>query len=467
LSPPFQNVGAHLQTITDEYLAQNRQLHEANANYGMGGWRHAGKVADLREETESETILDYGCGKGQLKTGLGSPEWVREYDPAVPGKDAKPEMADIVACTDVLEHIEPDLLDNVLSDLVRVTAKAAYLVIATRESNKCLPDGTSPHKIVRDAEWWRQKLAEKFLILSFSSNGPDEITVVATPIRPIKQIIGKSAVSDTIRYENAERNIAIVKERVFGTELQPRHDGRVCIVGFGPSLQQTWQTLLVERRAFGAKIVSVSGAHDFLISRGIVPDYHLEVDPREHKCFFTRDPHPDVNYWIASCCHPALIDNLVEKRMKLALWHLYNSDNDMQIIAPDGPDPESLLICGGSGVGARAVHLMFGQGYRTFSLYGMDCSFAADDGRQHAAEHSGKIKPEWQVRVGDRWFRSSAQLVYMARSMLDSCKMLEQIASDQGEPVIDGTSDRVEFFMHGDGLLQQMVAEGNKVPVAA
>jgi hypothetical protein len=457
-----------LQTITQAYAEQNRMLHENHANYGMGGWRHAEKIIELRDDTEGQTVLDYGCGKGNLAVALGKPEWLREYDPAISGKDARPEMADIVVCTDVLEHIEPELLDNVLLDLVRVTAKAAFLVIATRPSTRTLSDGTNAHKIIQGAEWWREKLSEKFLILDLQADSHmEEITAVVSPIRPIKQIVGKSAVSETIRFENAERNCAIVTERVFGKELLPRHDGRVCIVGFGPSLHQTWQTLHVERRAFGAKIVSVSGAHDFLISRGIVPDYHIEVDPREHKCFFTRNPHPDVNYWIASCCHPALIDNLVDTRSKLALWHLYNSDNDMKIMSADGPDPDGLLICGGSGVGARAVHLMFGMGYRTFSLYGMDCSFAATDGSQHAGEHTGKVKPEWQVRVGDRWFRSSAQLVYMARSMMDSCKMLEQIAAQQGEPVIPGTSDHVEFFMHGDGLMQAMVAEGNRIGVAA
>lgn len=452
----------HLQTITDEYVGQNRALHDALPNYGIGGWKHAEMVLELRDDHECETVLDWGCGKGTLKNALGDPDWVREYDPAIPGKDSRPEVADLVVSSDVLEHIEPDLLDNVLTDLVRVTGKVAFLVIATRQSTKLLPDGSSPHKIVESAEWWRAKLAEKFFIIDFETNGSEEVAATVSPIRLLKEIKGKSAVSDTIRYENAQRNCQIVKERVFGEDLLPRHDGRVCIVGFGPSLRQSWHYLLTEKRAFGAKIVSVSGAHDFLISRGIIPDYHCEVDPREHKCFFTRDARPDVNYWIASCCHPNLIDNLVAKEAKLALWHLYNSDADLSIGAPDGPDPGSLLICGGSGVGARAVHLMFAQGYRSFSLYGMDCSFRPDDGIQHAGEHTGKKKPEWPVRVGDRWFRSSAQMVYMARSMTDSFRMLEQISADNGEPCIPGTTDHTEIFLHGDGLLQEMVIEQNK-----
>lgn len=113
------------------------------------------------------------------------------------------------------------------------------------------------------------------------------------------------------------------------------------------------------------------------------------------------------------------------------------------------------------------MHLMYGKGYRTFSLYGMDCSFAAHDGSQHAGEHSGKKKPEWHIRVGDRWFRSAAQMVYMARSMVDSFRLLEQVSREADEPFIEGTQERVQFFLHGDGLLQQMMVEANKTAEAA
>ena len=41
---------------------------------------------------------------------------IKEYDPAIPGKDSLPEPADIVVCSDVLEHIEPNYLLNVLVD---------------------------------------------------------------------------------------------------------------------------------------------------------------------------------------------------------------------------------------------------------------------------------------------------------------------------------------------------------------
>lgn len=451
-----------LQTITENYAELNRQLHASNEGYGSGSWRHAQKVMELRENTGSDTVLDYGCGKGMLKKALGDPEWMREYDPAVTGKDARPELADLVVCTDVLEHIEPELLDNVLTHIARVTANAALLIIATRPASKTLADGTNAHKIIKNADWWRTKLEEKFFIMEFEANGGLELGAVVSPVRPINEIRGKSAVSNTIRYENSERNCRVAPGRVLGSDMLPRHDGRVCVVGYGPSLHQTWHYLQVERRAFGAKIVTTSGAHDFMISRGIIPDYHVDIDPREHKAHFTRNPHADVKYFIGSCCHPVLIDNLIGKGAQLALWHIFNSDADYKISEADGPDPNSLLICGGSGVGARAIHLFYALGYRSFSLYGMDNSFTAD-GEQHAGEHSGKAQSEWRVRVGGRWFRSSAAQVYMARSIIDDRDRLERLSAESGEPCIEGTSDHVEFLMHGDGLLQAMAAEGNRI----
>jgi hypothetical protein len=291
--------------------------------------------------------------------------------------------------------------------------------------------------------------------------------MLVSPVRPVKGISGKSAVSNTIRSENAFRNCGVVKERALSNDLLPRHDNRICIVGFGPSLRDTWRDLLVERRAFGAKIVSTSGAHDFLIERGIIPDYHVEVDPREHKAFFTRNSHPTVNYWIASCCHPKLVDNLVDRKSKVALWHLLNSDDDLQIAAPDGPDPDAMLVCGGSGVAARAIHLFYTQGYRSFSLYGMDCSFDPKSREQHAGEHTGKIQSEWNVRVGERWFLSSAALVYMARSVIDSFRMLDRLSKESNEPFIIGTKEHLEFLIHGDGLLPEMVAESNRIGTPA
>jgi 2-polyprenyl-3-methyl-5-hydroxy-6-metoxy-1,4-benzoquinol methylase len=77
----------------------------------------------------------------------------------VPKFAALPEPAHVVVCTDVLEHVEPAYLDDVLRHLAECTVTVAHVVIATKpDGNKRLADGRDPHLIVRPAEWWRAKL---------------------------------------------------------------------------------------------------------------------------------------------------------------------------------------------------------------------------------------------------------------------------------------------------------------------
>src|SRR5688500_13808076 len=90
----------------------------------------------------SREVLDYGCGKQFLKEAIEQYGYkVTGYDPAIDGLEATPEPHDIVYCGDVLEHIEPELLDGVLEDLRRVTKLAAILVVNSDPAGKKLPDG--------------------------------------------------------------------------------------------------------------------------------------------------------------------------------------------------------------------------------------------------------------------------------------------------------------------------------------
>jgi uncharacterized Rossmann fold enzyme len=164
--------------ITPEYADLNRRLHKENVAYGVGGGRHAPAVLAIAESLQTHSILDYGCGKGYLAKAIDFPIW--EYDPAVPGKDEPPRPADLVVCTDVLEHIEPDLLDYVLDDIRRCTKKVAYLVIHTGLATKTLPDGRNTHLIREGEEWWRARLSRLFTVGRFVAHGP-ALHVTVTP----------------------------------------------------------------------------------------------------------------------------------------------------------------------------------------------------------------------------------------------------------------------------------------------
>jgi hypothetical protein len=93
---------------------------------------------------------------------LDFPIW--EYDPAIPEKAESPRPADLVVCTDVLEHIEPDHLKAVLKDLKRCVKRMGYFVINTGPARKTLPDGRNTHLIQQDREWWRNTLGRYFTV---------------------------------------------------------------------------------------------------------------------------------------------------------------------------------------------------------------------------------------------------------------------------------------------------------------
>ncbi len=154
--------------ISSEYRDQLIQLHANNPFFGDGGDdenrdRMVSVVQDLKEALKATTVLDYGCGKGALADDLSFPIW--EYDPAIPGKDRDARPAELVICTDTLEHVEPACLPAVLQDLKRVTQKLIYLEIRLTPAKKSLPDGQNAHLIQESAAWWVEKLEKWFVVI--------------------------------------------------------------------------------------------------------------------------------------------------------------------------------------------------------------------------------------------------------------------------------------------------------------
>lgn len=150
------------QLISDQYKELNWKLHQDNPMYGMGGSKHADTIIKLSKQLNTTSILDFGCGKGMLAKSLPFPIW--EYDPAIPEKSALPKPADIVVATDVLEHIEPDKLNIVLTELKLLIKQIGYFVISTRKASKKYANGENAHLIVNGKDWWEKKLSKYFNI---------------------------------------------------------------------------------------------------------------------------------------------------------------------------------------------------------------------------------------------------------------------------------------------------------------
>jgi hypothetical protein len=160
--------------ISEAYRSLNQDLH-AQGSFGRYGDKWAERVRGLIAELRPATVLDYGCGQGTLKRALDFP--IIEYDPAIPGKDTLPQPADLVICTDVLEHVEPDCLQSVLDHLMDLTKGHLFAVISTRPASKLLADGRNAHLIVEPWSFWRDQLSRRF-VLTQQVEHQDEVEIL-------------------------------------------------------------------------------------------------------------------------------------------------------------------------------------------------------------------------------------------------------------------------------------------------
>lgn len=154
-------------TITESYRAQQAALH-AQGNYGLAALQYGEPVSALIEICGARTLLDYGCGsKRSLLKVLRLPPGVRYegFDPAVPEYAAPPQPAHLVVCIDVLEHIEPELLDNVLDHLAALCDPFGFFTIHTGPAGKLLADGRNAHLIQQPPQWWLPQLQKRFKLL--------------------------------------------------------------------------------------------------------------------------------------------------------------------------------------------------------------------------------------------------------------------------------------------------------------
>lgn len=168
-------MASQAKLISDDYRRLNIDLH-AQGQYGLHGRKWATKVTDIAQAIGAATILDYGCGQGSLRSSMNLP--IAEYDPAIKGKDSRPEAADLVVCTDVLEHIEPDYLNNVIDDLHHLSIKALFAVISTRPAKKFLADGRNAHLIVQPQPFWKEIFSRRFKIVEWEFTNDEVIALL-------------------------------------------------------------------------------------------------------------------------------------------------------------------------------------------------------------------------------------------------------------------------------------------------
>jgi len=337
-----------------------------------------------------------------------------EFFEALP--DDKP--ADCIIALDILEHL-PD--------------PAAALIRINQLAKKTIIVHITPDKD-RNENWWR-KLIDKYLYCNEWLMDKGRITAVCQAGSKVHGVRPVGAGSDDGNWSNVEASLKRIKKRV---GKAPAHDGKCIVACYGPSLQDNWERLKNERAEGNCIVVSMSGSHDFLIERGVIPDYHVDADPRAYKAKNIKLPNHAVKYYLASCCDPAFFDLL--EGYDVSLWHVAVSDHLMKLIDTMGESKQS-VVSGGGSVGLRAHSIFHGLGYRNFSTYGMDCSFSEDGHTSWAGAHmTPKPLELCKVQCGDVNYTTSPVFATYATQFFDMVRRF----------------DDSKFHVWGEGLLQAM-----------
>lgn len=229
-----------------------------------------------------------------------------------------------------------------------------------------------------------------------------------------------------IRDENVRANTARIKARI--EAAKEKRSEPIAVVCFGPSLNETWEKI----REF-KYVISCSGAHKFLVERGIIPTWHCEVDPRAHKVLLIGPPQKETQYLIASACAPALFDHL--EGFNVMLWHIFSGEEEAMRVLP----PEEWAVTGGSSVGLRAMTLARFLGFTEQHIFGMDGSYGASG--KHAAEHPNQPKSDYELEYEGKKYLTTPSMLECAKQTAHELDMMPDV-----KPVF-----------YGDGLVQALI----------
>ena len=139
------------------YLDEYKLLHKNLPSFGSGACIYMPEICLVIDYLKPKTVLDFGCGKGNLIKELVHRYPTIEfygYDPAIPGRDVLTiEKADLVINTDVLEHIPENVLPGIVAKIASISDNA-FLGLHHALAYTILPNGENAHCTVKPPQWY-------------------------------------------------------------------------------------------------------------------------------------------------------------------------------------------------------------------------------------------------------------------------------------------------------------------------
>jgi len=290
-------------------------------------------------------------------------------------------------CTDVMEHIDEEDVDKVLSNILW-SSQHVFFQIAT------LPSGFSHHHDINeelhvcqhDYHWWLRKFSDQSVHVnrSMEIGGSVLFYVTGWGSKQLDFTGGTVNTSDDEILDNIRENskLKLQEMQPFGTDP----DVEVMLLCGGPTLND-FEDEIIEKRAQGVKLITTNGSYNWAIERGLEPSLQCIVDARAFNKRFTEQSEltKQTKFAISSQCNPEIFKTLPLDRTYM--WHVTLSDESIEVINECYGEQHKdwFPVPGGSTVGMRALCLLQMLGFRKIYVYGLDsCVF--EDKHHHAYE---------------------------------------------------------------------------------
>ena len=169
--------------ISPSYQAQQEKLHQTR-NYGTTAEKYGATISEMVNMMGVKEVLDYGCGSLRSLMRTFKPDHeckVQCYDPGVPEYAELPKPAEMVVSIDVLEHIEPEYIEDVLDHLEELTQKVLFATVHLGPASKKLSDGRNAHLIQKPQEWWVPKFMDRFIMKGFNQRSAKGFEILCFP----------------------------------------------------------------------------------------------------------------------------------------------------------------------------------------------------------------------------------------------------------------------------------------------
>lgn len=251
---------------------------------------------------------------------------------------------------------------------------------------------------------------------------------------------GQINTPDDVLKKNIEHSIRLGYPQV---RPQAPQTDRVCLVGGGPSLNDTFDELR-DLYFSGAKVVTVNGSSAWCLAHNIRPSAHIILDARPENARFVMPTIPQCRYLIASQCAPETWD-VVRGRENVWIWHAVAQDNEiLKPILDEFYAGQWMPMSGGTTVIMRAILLLRATGFLRFDLFGVDSCYM---GREHHAY----VQPENDTDKAFPFTLAAPGRPETTRTFWAAPWMAKQLECFLQTIRLNG--DAFLLNVHGDGML--------------